>query len=337
MNGHDPFKILRTFGLILALGLLVKAVELGLQLPPGGPVSVWLEHISIALMVAGILGLTIEYVLYEHRLEAMRSLLQENREKVFEALKAYGVLMPEGIFRMLKDIASQTDEIPTLYSPPREEAKEYTFSESVDYFDSLVEVRRKEITEILRTWVEPKSHINVKFLASDFIGRYQLKELAPELHVHAWQMLQLGALSETDRSWVLNYLWAASRCELPMYKSLGALLRSTNDEKIAEWILFVPLQMPSSELGEIVEKYLDRQAPISTNNLKQAIRALAKLKAESNYDSAKVFKKFAHRFDRELLIFVEQTWRQYALAPEELGDIASQIPLSEGVKEQKHV
>lgn len=301
--------------MLFIIALLLKLIELH---SPKASFSTWAEHFSVAFIVAAILGFTYEYFLYQERIKTLRVLLEESREKVFEALRAYGVLTPEGIFRMLKDIASQTNQIPTLYIPAREEAREYTFAESIDYFDTLVEVRRKEIIEILQSWITPKNHLNVKFLASDFIGEYQIHELARDLIVQAQSVLHRGRLNDEDRDWVINYIWAASRCEKPQYKSLGEILCHTADEKIEAWILFVPLQMPSRELGEIIDKYLKRKAPISKENLKRTVRAAAALHKEQEYDGVELLKKYKDRFCEVTKNEIESIWQNYALAPEEL-------------------
>ncbi len=317
---HPPGRALLIFGVLLTTALFLKIIEL--QVEPG-PFSTWAGHISVAFIVAGVLGFTYEYLLYQERVRTLRGLLEESREKVFEALRAYGVLTPADIFQMLKDIASQTDEIPTLYVPAREEAKEYTFSESIRYFDALVKVRRKEIVDILGSWIEPKSHLNVKFLASDFIGEYQLDELAERLLEQAEPILHAGKVEDANRDWVLNYIWAASRCENPQYRRLGEILRCTSDEKIEAWILFVPVQMPSKELGEIIDNYLRREAEISPENLKRVVRAAAALQKAEKYDGLNLLKRHKDRFCKVLQATVEEIWRNFALGVEDLKGLCA--------------
>ena len=184
----------------------------------------WADHLSIALIVAVVIGLTYEYTSHLFREEILKNLLHESQEQVYQALRAYSVLTPVEVFQLLKEIASQINQTPTLFYPARPECNEYTFTERLwDFFDTLVKMRPKEIVKILSTWIEPKSHKNLKYLASDFIGKYQLTEIAEELRRQAEPILHLGNLIEDDRGWVLNYIWAYSRCEKPMYKTLGTL------------------------------------------------------------------------------------------------------------------
>ena len=116
----------------------------------------WAEHLSIALIVAVVIGLTYEYTSHLFREEILKNLLLESQEQVYQALKAYNVLTPVEVFRLLKEIASQINQTPTLLYPARPESGECTFTESMDFFDTLVKMQPKEIIKILSTWIEPK-------------------------------------------------------------------------------------------------------------------------------------------------------------------------------------
>jgi hypothetical protein len=309
-----PFLI---FGIILITAFFLKYFEP--MLPE--VLQNWAEHFSIALIVAVVIGLTYEYTSHLFREEILKNLLHDSQEQVYQALQAYSVLTPVEVFRLLKEIASQINQTPTLMYPARPESNEYTFTESMDFFDTLVNMRPKEIVNILSTWIESKSHKNLKYLASDFIGKYQLTEIAEELRRQAEPILQMGSLTEDDRGWVLNYIWAYSRCEKPMYKILGDVMRTTSDHEIEKWILFLPVQMPSIELANMINDYLERDAPIADDNLLLVIQAVASLHRAEMTDGVALLKKFPNRFGPHHQDDVERIWRNYALVPEELKGI----------------
>ena len=309
-----PFVI---FGIILITAFFLKYFEP--MLPE--VLQNWAEHLSIALIVAVVIGLTYEYTSHLFREEILKNLLHESQEQVYHALKAYSVLTPDEVFHLLKEIASQINQTPTLFYPARPESSEYTFTESMEFFDTLVKMRPKEIVKILSTWIEPKSHKNLKYLASDFIGKYQLVEIAEELRRQAEPILHLGNLAEDDRGWVLNYIWSYSRCEKPMYKILGDVMRTTSDHEIEKWLLFLPVQMPSIELANMVNDYLERDAPIADDNLLLVIQAVAALHRAQVVDGVALLKKFPNRFGPHHQEDVDRIWRNYTLVPEELKGI----------------
>lgn len=281
----------------------------------------WADHLSIALIVAVVIGLTYEYTSHLFREEILKNLLHESQEQVYQALRAYSVLTPDEVFRLLKEIACQINQTPTLLYPARPESGECSFTESMDFFDTLVKMRPKEIVKILGTWIEPKSHKNLKYLASDFIGKYQLTEITEELRRQVEPILRLGNLSEDNRGWVLNYIWAYSRCEKPMYKSLADVMRTTSDHEIEKWMLFLPVQMPSIEFAHMINDYLEREVAISDDNLLLVIQAVASLHRAQLIDSVTLLKKYPNRFGPHHQEDVERIWRNYALVPEELKGI----------------
>jgi hypothetical protein len=309
-----PFLI---FGIILITAFFLKYFEP--MLPKA--LQNWAEHLSIAMIVAVVIGLTYEYTSHLFREEILKNLLHESQEQVYQALKAYSVLTPDEVFHLLKEIASQINQTPTLHYPARPESGECTFTESMDFFDTLVNMRPKEIVKILSTWIEPKSHRNPKYLASDFIGTYQLTEIADELRRQAEPILHLGNLTEEDRGWILNYIWAYSRCEKPMYKTLGDVMRTTSDHEIEKWMLFLPIQMPSIELATMINDYLERDTPIADDNLLLATQAVASLHRAQSVDGVAMLKKFSNLFGPHHQEDIERIWRNYALVPEELKGI----------------
>lgn len=320
-KNRTPFAVVSfvIFGIILITSFFLKYFEP--MLPP--VLQNWAEHLSVALIVAVVIGLTYEYTAHLFREEILKDLLRESQDQVYQALKAYSVLTPVEVFRLLKEIASQINQTPTLFYPARPESNECTFNESIDFFDKLINMRPKEIIGILSSWVEPQSHKNLKCFASDFIGKYQITEVAEELRRQAEPILNLGNISEDDREWVLNYIWAYSRCEKPMYKLLGDVMRTTSDHEIEKWVLYLPVQMPSIEYATMINDYLERDAPIKDENLLLVIQAVAALQRAQIIDGVALLKKFPNRFGPQHQEEVERIWRNYALLPDELKGIFS--------------
>ena len=103
-----PFVI---FGIILLTALFLKFFQP--MLPE--VLQNWAEHLSIAMIVAVVIGLTYEYTSHLFREEILKNLLHESQEQVYQALKAYSVLTPDEVFRLLKEIVSQINQTPTLF------------------------------------------------------------------------------------------------------------------------------------------------------------------------------------------------------------------------------
>ena len=272
--------------LVLFVGLLLLAVlclilrkKLENELNPAAIGMSVLEHGSSALIVASMIGLSYELLLHYNREATFRQLFRKQREATFNALSAYMILKPQQIFQLLEDIATQTERIPTLYNPPRKAGKEFLFAHSKEYFDQLVLGAKDEVVKALDSWIQDKSNPHLKFLASDFIGRYRLFDLADTLRIKGQEELSAAKLSDLDHSWVLNYIWAASRCEIPPYRLLErVLIDYADNDFIQEWILFVPLQMQDPELCDLLGSYLDQRGDsISDENKIRVAKALAAL------------------------------------------------------------
>ncbi len=282
------------------------------------------EHVSTALIVTSILGIFYEFLFSRLRDERLRSLLAEHQLAMSNVVNAYDMLItPKQVFDLIQDIVSQTPKLPTLYSPARAEGNECSFAGSIQYFDSIVAQRPKEVESILQSWILPTSPSNLKFLASDLIGKYRLKPLAEELKRIAYLQFSKGILQSNnddfDTSWVLNYLWAWSRCEQPMYKTMGDLLISTDNRDTREWILFVPRQMPDTEWCNILERYLHRHK-ITMDNAEDVARALAALKLAGHELDQNILKDALKNSEdieevREVVISI---WREMGLDAEQL-------------------
>ncbi len=282
------------------------------------------EHISTALVVTSILGIFYEFLFSRLRDERLYSLLAEHQLAMSNVVNAYDMLIsPKQVFGLIQDIVSQTPKLPTLYSRARVEGNECSFAGSIKYFDSIVALRPKEVESILQSWILPNSPTNLKFLASDLIGKYRLETLAKELKRIAYIQFSKGTSQNSsddfDTSWVLNYLWAWSRCEKPMYKTMGDLLISTDNRDTRKWILFVPRQMPDSEWCGILERYLHRHK-ITMDNAEDVALALAELKLNGHESAKNILKDALKNSEdiekvREVVISI---WREIGLDAEGL-------------------
>jgi hypothetical protein len=192
---------------------------------------------------------------------------------------------------IIRDIASSSELIPTLYKPARSNA-EYDFVTDSREIKRFVRTNRQSLISTLNLWIENNSHRNVKFLASDFIGKFQINEFKQRLldiaepKIHNWDQIDIN-----DRDWVLNYYWAASRCDTPTYDRLGQLLINTENIYIQEWILFVPLQMPDKEFISIIDKYLNKQKNITPKCLSFILQGLDKIK-DNGHSTAEIFSRY---------------------------------------------
>lgn len=323
-----PISMVIVFAFAFIIALLLKLASEHWM--PDGVFRVLSDHVSIAIIVASVLGITYDFVLNYQREEAINNIIKQFKNKfddheevILEHLKAYALFTPKDVFDLLQDIASQTTSTPTLYEAAREEPKEYTFAKSIHYFDKLVTVQRKVIIELLREWIQKSDHPNVKFLASDFIGKYRLYELSKDLYDEASRRLGDNIPeSIKDRAWILNYIWAYSRCEEPMYETLKDLLCSTKEEWIKEWILAVPIQMPDQRFIEILSAYLECDKEISVQNRKKVLKALASMQQNGKYNVEKLFKQHGYLFDNvELLNYIDNIWCSKGISPLNIKNI----------------
>ena len=106
-----------------------------------------------------------------------------------------------------------------------------------------------------------------------------------------------------------------------MYKTLGDVMRTTTDHEIEKWLLFLPVQMPSTELANMINDYLERDAPIADDNLLLVIQAVASMHRAQVVDGVALLKKYPNRFGPDHQEEVGRIWRNYALAPDELKGI----------------
>jgi hypothetical protein len=180
-----------------------------------------------------------------------------------------------------------------------------------EYFSKVLPRETPTVVDILRKWIEPASHKNIKFLGSDLIGKYRIKQLRDDLLRYCEpRLLRWSTLDTGEQDWVLNYKWAASRCEEKMYSSLGALLLKTPYLEIQEWILFVPLQMPDKEFIKIIDDYVSKRKELPPSALSAVIKALAALNA-NECPAAPVLVKHKEIFSRPAILEeIEQAWQE---------------------------
>jgi hypothetical protein len=292
-----------------------------------------LEHTASAVIVAAILGFSYEHLVHQYRARTLRYLLEDHRDKLYSALKVYMLTTPAEVFKLLEEIAEQTKQTPTLYAPAREDSKgnEYTFARRIKFFDGLIDVRRKEAVEVLKDWIKPMKSINLRFLGSDFIGKYQLKELREAVRSEAIERFgQWDKLSKDEKYCTLNFMWAASRCEEQKYQWLRNLLLNSDDTLIQEWILFIPQQMPEDhEFINIIESYLkakvrdlysDEQKETYAECVRLAASALAALERKYPNEGRRVLIDFMDIFKSSNLDKIYAAWQDIGI-PRELKPI----------------
>lgn len=274
LDRHESARSLRfVCGAAAVLGflllLLTELAEPGLQWPD------ILDKLAldggIALIVAALIGAS--YEAYRERLAR-----EEHSDSTIEALSE--LARPEQMLRLVADIVEQLPHIPTLFRAARLETKEYSFiRDHALLHNLLILAESRSGPSILQSWLFQSRDPKLRFLASDIVGLYQIGTYVEEMekladeHISRWD-----SVSPEDRWWVLNYKWAASRCDLSQYESLERLLTHTTRVEIETWILFVPCQMPSIPLSGMVERYLESRAhTASPAALSIALDALARL------------------------------------------------------------
>jgi hypothetical protein len=337
------------------VGVLVLILAVAEIVTHNHAVNTLLEHLSSACIVASILGLTYENLAHKKRQGVVNQVVNQvavkHREQLMEAFNVFIKLTPRTIFELLKDIASKGEKIPTLYRPARQSAEEYTFADSIDYFDSLFKLGKEDIILELESWLKHPNNRNLKFLASDFIGKYRLDELKNALDTNVdyrlnewaihqsqgqsrhpepspiiggrkfWDGFWSAASTQEDFGWLMNYIWASSRCEEPMYTTLEELLLTTQNETMQEWILFIPQQMPEDvRFLEILQRYLARPEPSpSVNCLKLIVRAVGKMESLKVQRAKKIFYHSAEIFNTdELKNEIRAVWQSHRLKPHSL-------------------
>lgn len=236
-----------------------------------------LQHLASAIIVAAVMGVTYEYFVHKHVIEDFEFLLAEHEKATEDVLDSLRVTTTRDVFTLLGDIASNSNRIPTIFEPPRDEANEIVFAKDKKFFNRLASTpkARAEVIDVLKAWLRSPV-VNLRFLAGDFIGYLRLAQLESDVRERALEEQKRWAdLSQDERGVVLNYWWAASRCEKHEYELLRDRLVKWDDPFVQRWILFVPRQMPDAKLAKLVALFLRmRGATAKRDVIEAAIRAI---------------------------------------------------------------
>jgi hypothetical protein len=262
-----------------------------------------IEHLGSAFIVASVMGLTYERLVHRRVMGEFRSLLERHESEARLEREAYTALTAKRVFALIRDIVEHAvKDIPTLYSPTRVGVGEITFSQHQDYFEQLADGAkpRQEMCDELKYWLEWRpNNLPLRFLASDFVGLLRLKALRPTLLTIVDEQLPDWHVMEPDaKSCLLNYQWAASRCEEPMYESLTERLTATDEPFVQSWILFVTRQMADERLALMVHRFLLKKGKSLTKEVLEndVIDAMAALHIKQCGDMEGLLMKFKTLF-----------------------------------------
>jgi len=231
-----------------------------------------IEHLGSALIVASVMGLTYERLVHRRVMGEFRALLEQHEREARLEREAYAALTAKRVFVLIRDIVERAvTAIPTLYAPARDGVTEFTFSQHQGYFEDLADgaTPRQQMCDELKHWLEwQPNNVPLRFLASDLIGLLRLKQLRSNLltivddQLPGWHGMTLE-----NKSCLLNYQWAASRCEEPMYESLIERLEATDEPFVQSWILFVVRQMADERLAHMVQRFLSKKEKTLTKEV----------------------------------------------------------------------
>jgi hypothetical protein len=249
------------------------------------------EHTASALVVAALMGLTYEFFL--HKLRA-----KHDESKLTEAISKVSSVLPQTVFDLIAEMAVRTNALPTLFHPARGPMQEFVFTQNYEILRQLLGLAaaRNEEDDVLGWWFASESDFRLKFLGSDLVGLFKRKAFAHRLRAEADRHIANWTnVSERDKGWILNYKWAASRCDEPMYASLEQLLTTTPHDDIRQWILFVPQQMPHRTLSGMVHRYMkDGLHRHEVKNLRLVLDAMPRLHIKQS--QKKIVRKHAETF-----------------------------------------
>jgi hypothetical protein len=237
------------------------------------------EHAASALVVASVMGLTYEY--YLHRIRE-----KHESQRLTQAISQVSSVLPHTVFDLIADMAVRSPYVPTLFQPARASMREVVFLQNYEVLRQLLDLAaaRNEEDAVLGWWFKTESDYRLKFLGSDIVGLFKRKHFAQLLAAEAELLIQRwDSLSERDKGWVMNYRWAASRCEEPMYSSLEQLLMTTPHSDIQQWILFIPQQMPHPTLSAMITRFMKERAHRNDpTSLQLVLGAMARLHVKTS-------------------------------------------------------
>jgi hypothetical protein len=262
-----------------------------------------LQHLASALIVASVMGVSYEYFVHKHVVKSFGKLLEDHRAATEQAFDAFRSTTARDVFEFIGNIASHSARVPTLFRPSRDTINEILFSTDIKFFQRLIGSAnaRTEAIEVLGNWLE-SPEVQKRFLASDFVGLLLLRELEPRLRELATEYQKSWkVLSDADKGCVLNYWWAASRLENPMYETLKEYLVKWDDTFVQNWILFVPRQMPDARLVHMVELFLRTRGTEVSRDVVGAVVAAIEAFHHSGLDMKHTVTRYRGVFEKASL------------------------------------
>lgn len=256
------------------------------------------EHLSMALSIAGILGILFEAARDIRTEDRFSEIKEATTVEIRKMFASFSESTTREVFGLIREMAEQQASYPTLYFPVRSNA-ERTLKDAT-YFQKMIPAGRQVLVDHLSEWIQESSHSNLKFLASDIIGMHKIHELRSSLLEIADRQFDLWhCKSAEDKGWILNYVWAASTCDNELFKTLSDRLLSTEWEDVHEWILFVPQQMQHVNLINMISRYLDkhRNVVISEKCVDACIAGLGR--HATKFDVRPVFKLHKRIFEKQ--------------------------------------
>ena len=245
-----------------------------------------LQHLGSACIVAALMGLTYEVLMDRKRQRNHEAQIDNIRSAVLDAIAGLTQFTAPKLLGLLEDVARDLDRTPTLF-PPARPGSECPFSSSPEYFDSIINSAKGDVIKIIGAWLHD-SNPNLRFLASDFVGKHQFRQYASDMRIAADSVWLSGNWDETPdktKQWVLNYYWALSVLDGNELQILRDVLLTARDSFTRLWILHVPLQMPDMEgLDGLIDAFMDRvstgekfsgRTSLSPEEARSVIKALA--------------------------------------------------------------
>lgn len=291
--GIDLRAVIVLVAILLAGGVMVAGSEFIEPASAGHKTSTkkgvlhgLLQHLGSACIVAALMGLTYEVLMDRRRQRNHEAQIEDIRTAVLDAIAGLTQFTAPRLLGLLEDVARDLDRTPTLFPPPRP-GSECPFSSSPEYFDSIISSAKGDVIKIIGGWLHD-SNPNLRFLASDFVGKHQIRQYAADMRIAADAVWLSGNWDETPdktKQWVLNYYWALSALDGNELQILRDVLLTARDSFTRSWILHVPLQMPAmTGIDRLIDDFMTRvstagkfkgRTPLSPDEARAVIKALA--------------------------------------------------------------
>lgn len=168
--------------------------------------------------------------------------------QLFSKIKAGNIEMEFrelGIFdKIVTFLVGMASEQQLTYYKPR--GNEHLLNEATHTLvEELNKDYKSEFIVELRKWICIKDN-NLRWMASEIVGYYDIKELAPELKSRYKDKHQNDKWAE----WELNYIWAHSKLEND-FDELIDFLKNTTDKDNKKWIVEAFEQMVDKNHGDV--------------------------------------------------------------------------------------